>query len=230
MNSLPSLATGQAVAASIEHGQQHGEHRRPQHETDHRPVEPDEHAVDRVAVLGDDAAAHEEQHQHRHQRDRQQGAARHGEGLGVGERLEEPPFLILEREDRQERDHDHEQAEEQRRPHFLGRRDERRPARLRRGGSRSTCLCAFSIMTIAASTMAPSAIAMPPRLMMLEPMPSACMPANAISTPIGSVRMATSALRACRRNSTHTAATMRLSSMSVRVSVWMARPMSSERS
>ena len=30
-------------------------------------------------------------------------------------------------------------------------------------------------MTIAASTMAPSAIAMPPRLMMLEPMPSACM-------------------------------------------------------
>ena len=50
-------------------------------------------------------------------------------------------------------------------------------------------------MTIAASTMAPSAIAIPPRLMMLEPMPSACMPAKAISTPIGSVRMATSALR-----------------------------------
>ena len=54
----------------------------------------------------------------------------HGEGLRVGERLEEPPFLILEREHRQERDHDHEQAEEQRRPDFLGRRDERRPARL----------------------------------------------------------------------------------------------------
>ena len=113
-----------------EHGQQHGENRRPQHDADHRPVEPDEHAVNRIPVLRDDAAAHEEQHEHRHQRDGKQGAARHGEGFGVGERLEEPPFLILEGEHRQERDHDHEQAEEQRRPHFLGGRDERRPARL----------------------------------------------------------------------------------------------------
>jgi len=33
-------------------------------------------------------------------------------------------------------------------------------------------LMAFSIITIAASTIAPIAIAMPPRLMMLEPRPS----------------------------------------------------------
>ena len=39
------------------------------------------------------------------------------------------------------------------------------------GGARSRCLCAFSIMTMAASTIAPMAIAMPPRLMMLEPTP-----------------------------------------------------------
>jgi hypothetical protein len=39
-------------------------------------------------------------------------------------------------------------------------------------GSRSRCLCAFSIITMAASTIAPMAIAMPPRLMRLEFMPS----------------------------------------------------------
>ena len=43
------------------------------------------------------------------------------------------------------------------------------------GGARSRCLWAFSIMTIAASTMAPMAMAMPPRLMMFELMPSSCM-------------------------------------------------------
>ncbi len=43
------------------------------------------------------------------------------------------------------------------------------------GGARSRCLCAFSIMTIAASIMAPIAMAIPPRLMMLDEMPSAHM-------------------------------------------------------
>jgi hypothetical protein len=62
------------------------------------------------------------------------------------------------------------------------------------------CLCAFSIITMAASTMAPIAIAMPPRLMMLEFMPSARMAMKAISTPTGSIRIATSALRTCSRN------------------------------
>src|SRR5215831_17875975 len=42
-------------------------------------------------------------------------------------------------------------------------------------GARSRCLCAFSIITIAASIIAPIAIAMLPRLMMLEPSPTAFM-------------------------------------------------------
>ena len=52
---------------------------------------------------------------------------------------------------------------------------------------------AFSIITIAASTMAPMAMAMPPRLMMSAPSPMACMAMNASSTPTGSMMMATSA-------------------------------------
>ena len=43
------------------------------------------------------------------------------------------------------------------------------------GGARSSRLWAFSIMTMAASTMAPMAMAMPPRLMMLELKPSSHM-------------------------------------------------------
>ena len=43
------------------------------------------------------------------------------------------------------------------------------------GGARSRCLWAFSIMTMAASTIAPMAMAMPPRLMMLELKPKRCM-------------------------------------------------------
>ena len=91
------------------------------------------------------------------------------------------------------------------------------------GGARSRCLWAFSIMTMAASTMAPMAMAMPPRLMMFEPSPSACMAAKAISTPTGSMMMATKALRTCSRKMTQTSATMTLSSTSVRFSVSMAR-------
>ncbi len=83
---------------------------------------------------------------------------------------------------------------------------------------------------MAASTMAPMAMAMPPRLMMLEFMPSARMAMNAISTPTGSIRIATSALRTCSRKTTHTSATMMLSSVSVRLRVAIARWMRSERS
>ena len=43
------------------------------------------------------------------------------------------------------------------------------------GGARSKCLCAFSIMTMAASIIAPMAMAMPPKLMMLDESPNACM-------------------------------------------------------
>jgi hypothetical protein len=95
---------------------------------------------------------------------------------------------------------------------------------------RSMCLCAFSIMTMAASTMAPMAIATPPRLMMLEFMPSARMAMKAISTPTGSIRIATSALLTCSRKTRQTSATMMLSSISVVFSVAIARWISSERS
>ena len=98
------------------------------------------------------------------------------------------------------------------------------------GGSRSRCLCAFSIITIAASIIAPMAMAMPPRLMMFELMPSQRMQMKAISTPTGSMMMATSALLTCSRNTTQTAATISDSSSSVVVSVRIARWIRSERS
>ena len=61
---------------------------------------------------------------------------------------------------------------------------------------RSMCLWRFSTITIAASIIAPMAMAMPPRLMMLALSPRVRMARSAISTPIGSVTMATSALGA----------------------------------
>jgi hypothetical protein len=98
------------------------------------------------------------------------------------------------------------------------------------GGRCSSRLWAFSIITIAASTIAPMAIAMPPRLMMFEPIPIVRMAMKAIRMPIGSVRMATSALRTCIRKITQTAPTIRLSSSSVHFRLSMARSISFERS
>ncbi len=98
------------------------------------------------------------------------------------------------------------------------------------GDSRSRCLCAFSIITIAASTMAPMAIAIPPRLMMFELSPMNPMMMNAISTPTGSMTTATRALRAWNRNSMQTSATIRLSSTSVRLRFLIARLIRSDRS
>ena len=98
------------------------------------------------------------------------------------------------------------------------------------GFNRSRCLCAFSIITMAASIIAPMAMAIPPRLMMFELMPSARMHRNAMSTPMGSITIATSALLTCSRNTTQTSATITLSSRSVVFNVSMARWMRSERS
>ena len=92
------------------------------------------------------------------------------------------------------------------------------------------CLCAFSIITIAASTIAPIAMAMPPRLIRFEFIPSRRIAMKAISTPTGSIRIATSAERTCIRKITQTAATIRLSSSSVRLRVSIARWIRSERS
>ena len=113
----------------------------PQHEAAHRLVDREQDAADRVALLGvvaadRDRAQHagqqprperervhaREQHAHRRvERDGEDRRDRHREVLRVGERLEEPALLIDQREDRQERDGDHQQREEDRRPDLLQR-------------------------------------------------------------------------------------------------------------
>ena len=80
--------------------------------------------------------------------------------------------------------------------------------------SRSRCRWAFSTITIAASTIAPMAIAMPPSDMMLAPTPWKYMTMKAISTASGRVITATSAERRCSRKTTHTSATIAISSTS----------------
>ena len=61
-----------------------------------------------------------------------------------------------------------EQREEERRPDLLRRLSHEHPLPVRSVAcSRSMCLCRFSTMTIAASTRAPMAMAMPPSDMML---------------------------------------------------------------
>ncbi len=85
-------------------------------------------------------------------------------------------------------------------------------------------------MTIAASIMAPMAMAIPPSDMMLAFSPRTRMAMNAMRIPMGSVTIATSALRAWSRNSTVTSATISDSSISFSRSVWIARSIRSLRS
>ena len=85
-------------------------------------------------------------------------------------------------------------------------------------------------MMIAASIIAPMAIAIPPRLMMFEPRPMYFIARNDRRIESGSVRMATSALRMCQRNTTHTSETMIASSISFSVRLSMERSIRSERS
>ena len=98
------------------------------------------------------------------------------------------------------------------------------------GSARSKCLCAFSIITIAASIIAPIAIAMPPRLMMFEPRPRNFIAENAIRMPTGSMMIATSAERTCSRKMIVTAATTTLSSSNVPFRVSMADSIKVDRS
>ena len=100
-----------------------------QHQRNDGPVEPDQRLVERIFGLRHDPAANEDRHQHRHQRDREKRGGRHRKGLGRGKRLEEPAFLRLQREDRQEGDGDDQQAEKERRAHFLRRLDDDGAAR-----------------------------------------------------------------------------------------------------
>ena len=81
-------------------------------------------------------------------------------------------------------------------------------------GSRSRCLCRFSIMTMAASTMAPMAMAIPPRDMMLALIPCQPMTMKAARMAMGRLRTTTRAERTCHRKRTQTSATMTKASTS----------------
>ena len=96
--------------------------------------------------------------------------------------------------------------------------------------ARSRCLCMFSTMTMAASVIAPIAIAMPPRLMMLELTPKARITRKENRMPSGRVTITTRADRAWNRNSAITAATISDSSSSFPSSVRTARRIRSLRS
>ena len=65
--------------------------------------------------------AREEHLQCGDERDHEARRHEHRERLGVGERLEQPPFLRLERQHREKRHGDHEQREEARRRYFPDR-------------------------------------------------------------------------------------------------------------
>ena len=90
----------------------------------------------------------------------------------------------------------------------------------------SIFLCAFSIITTAASTIAPIAIAMPPSDMMLALMPCQRITMNAARIPSGSEMIATSDERRCHRKRAQTSATTANSSISLAVRLRIARSMS----
>ena len=72
---------------------------------------------------GERIHAREEHAQRRVERDREERREQHREVLRPGERSEEPPLLVDQREDRQEGDGDDQEREEDRRPDLLERRE-----------------------------------------------------------------------------------------------------------
>ncbi len=103
-----------------------------QHPVERGAIDARQEPVDRVAVFGGYFSPDQPAHQYRDQGDRQQRGARHRIGLGESERREQPPLLALQREDRDERERDDEQAEEQRRANFRRRIGNDAPARFAR--------------------------------------------------------------------------------------------------
>ncbi len=98
------------------------------------------------------------------------------------------------------------------------------------GPACSSLLWEASIMTISASTVAPMAMAIPPRLMMVEGMSSRYIGMKERATAMGSDRIGSSALRKCSRNTMITRLTTIASSIRACMRVSMARWMRSERS
>ena len=80
----------------------------------------------------------------------------------------------------------------------------------------SMCLWTFSTITIAPSTMAPIAIAIPPSDMMLALMPCHDMMIKAIIIPIGKLTNTTNELRIWNKNKAQTTITTRNSSSNFR--------------
>ncbi len=83
---------------------------------------------------------------------------------------------------------------------------------------------------MAPSTSTPMEMAMPASDMRFAPIPIAYMGMKASATDTGMVTMGTMAEGMCQRKMRITAETMRISSMSLLLTVVMACPMSSERS
>ena len=94
----------------------------------------------------------------------------------------------------------------------------------------SSFLCVCSTTTMAASTIAPMAIAIPPSDMMFDVSPIMCIGMKAITIEIGIVKTGMIALGKCHRKIRITMETMIISSISVSFRLSMERRISSERS
>ena len=94
----------------------------------------------------------------------------------------------------------------------------------------SRCLCVFSIITMAPSTIAPIVIAIPPRDIILALSPWIFITINAIKIPIGKVTIATNADLACNKNKIQTRLTTMNSSSNFSVRLSTALSIRSPRS
>ncbi len=111
---LASQLAQRPEAGQEDHGRQRqGQFRPFQYRFQHGPISRDQPAIERVLLLGGNVPANPVAHQYRHQRHRQARRRRHRIGLGKRQRTEQPPFLGLQGEHRQERQGDDQQAEEQ---------------------------------------------------------------------------------------------------------------------
>ena len=128
MNSLPMRDHGNSVttraAAATAMVPQMAEH-----ELDDGPVRSNEKPVDRIRRFGLHSFPNEQPHHDRHQREGEQRRRRHRQRLGPCERLEQPPLLRLQCEDRHEGNGDDQQRDEQRRADFLRRVHDELPVR-----------------------------------------------------------------------------------------------------
>ena len=107
------------------------------------------------------------------------------------------------------------------------RRLDQEPVAVGAGRRRARASCgAASIITISASTVAPIAMAMPPRLMIVDGMSSSTIGMNDSATLIGSDRIGSSELRKWSRNSMITRLTTIASSISACFSVSIERSIS----